>query len=272
MQNISDFLESIDHNPLSNYVLHDRMEDNFPFHQHQKAQLSYVEGGIAYLNTRDKSYFLPARHYIWIPAGLEHFVMQRNKASIVRNIYFSTKNDFDYSFYTTMGIYPANSLLLEMILFTESWNGEIEPESFESQFLSTLKNLLPKISVHPLPIVLPTTEHERMRPIIVYIQKNLEAALQLEAVAHHFHMSPRSFSRLFKATLDISFLQYLKLSRMIRAMEQLLQTDKTISEIAYETGYNSLATFSNTFFSLVNVRPSEFQKFQTVYLKTKNPD
>ncbi|MBE9462292.1 helix-turn-helix domain-containing protein [Dyadobacter subterraneus] len=259
--NISEQLVNIDLNPESSYVLHDRMENLFPYHAHQKGQLTYVEGGIAYLNTKDKAYFLPARHFIWIPPGLEHFVQQKNRSSVVRNLYFNMADNQVESFYDRMGIYPANNLLLEMLLFTENWSGEIIVDTFENQFLTTIKNLLPKISKHPLPIILPTTNHEKMQPIINYIQDNLEAPLHLDVISKEFGMSPRTFSRLFQSTLETSFLQYLKLSRMIRAMEQLLQTNKTISEIAYETGYNSIATFSNTFYGLVNVRPSEFQKF-----------
>ena len=41
-------------------------------------------------------------------------------------------------------------------------------------------------------------------------------------------------------------------------MEQMLQTKKNISEIAYSVGYNSLSAFSNTFSQLVHRRPTEF--------------
>ncbi|SEJ42765.1 transcriptional regulator, AraC family [Dyadobacter koreensis] len=258
---VSEQLFNIDRNPASNYVLHDRMENRFPFHHHQKGQLTYVEGGIAYLNTKDKAYFIPARHFIWIPPGLEHFVHQKKNSSIVRNLYFAVPEKISDEFYERMGIYPVNNLLLEMLQYTEPWNGEIMPDTFENEFLTTLRKLLPRISKHPLPIVLPTTDHERMQPVIEYIQQNLDAPLHLESVAKNFGLSARSLSRLFQTTLETSFLQYLKLSRMIKAMEQLLQTNKTISEIAYETGYNSISTFSNTFYGLINVRPSEFQKF-----------
>jgi len=58
--------------------------------------------------------------------------------------------------------------------------------------------------------------------------------------------------------MSLSFVQYLKLCRVIAAMEQMLQTSKNISEIAYSVGYNSLSAFSNTFTQLVHCRPTEF--------------
>jgi AraC-like DNA-binding protein len=260
LSTFNSFLLAINQESQSNYVLHEKLEETFPFHAHQKGQLSYTEGGIAYLNTRDKAYFLPARHYVWIPAGLEHFVQQKSSPHIVRNIYFPIEENAENSFFNQMGIYPVNKLLLEMLRFTESWKGEIEPGTYQSQFLDTMKYLLPEISTHPLPVVLPTTENERLEPVIKYLQQHLSNPLTLPQVAAHFSFSVRSLSRLFQQSMGISFLQYLKLSRIIRAVEELLQTHKSISEIAYDVGYNSISAFSNTFYQLIRMRPTEFQK------------
>lgn len=71
--------------------------------------------------------------------------------------------------------------------------------------------------------------------------------------------SVRSLTRLFKTHLDLSFLQYLKMLRMVKAMELLMETNKNVSEVAFEVGYSSIAAFSNTFQQLVNIRPSDFQ-------------
>lgn len=260
---LTERLKKIDILPDSMYVFHEKMEHRFPIHKHGKAQLTYVEGGIAYLNTKDKAYFLPARHYIWIPAGLEHFVQLRSPSLQVRNIYFCNEHDGEHPFFGQMGIYPVSNLLLEMIGFTEKWRGDVIPGTIPYQFLSTLKHILPEISVHPLPIVLPTTQNERMQEVIRYIYYHISEDLTLAGLAPKFGMSVRTFSRLFQSALNTSFFQYLKLSRIVRAMQLLLQSDKSISQIAYETGYNSISAFSNTFYQLVNMRPSDFQKLKS---------
>jgi len=255
---ILSYLEDIDKLSDSVYVLHEKLEQNFPFHNHKKGQLTYVEGGIAYLNTEDKAYFLPARHYVWIPAGMDHFVQHKNLSLIVRNIYFPDSHLSSDPFYSRFGIYPISNLLLEMLLYTRDWKGPVLPGNSQYQFLTTLLNILPDISVHPLPIALPTSDNDKMAPIIRYIQQNLSAPLTLDSVASEFALSVRSLSRLFQSTMDISFLQYLKMSRMVRAVEMLLQSDKSITEIAYDTGYTSISAFSNTFYQLLHVRPSDF--------------
>lgn len=47
---------------------------------------------------------------------------------------------------------------------------------------------------------------------------------------------------------------------MVRAIELMLQTDLSMSEIACTVGYGSLPAFSNTFYQLTNFRTSEFKK------------
>ena len=112
----------------------------------------------------------------------------------------------------------------------------------------------------PLPIALPTTNNEDLRAILKHIHQNLHQPLFLEGVAQQFGYSARSLSRLFQKNIDTSFLQYIKLTRIIRSMEQLLQTNLSISEIAYNNGYNSLSAFSYTFQQIVHKSPAEFRK------------
>ena len=61
-------------------------------------------------------------------------------------------------------------------------------------------------------------------------------------------------------TLDISFLQYLKTLRMVKAIELILKSHKSINEIADEVGYSSISTFSDTFHEFTQSRPSDLRK------------
>jgi AraC-like DNA-binding protein len=264
-----ELLSAIDEKPETMYVWHSRFEDRFQDHKHLKGQLTYVECGVMFLYTKEKSYFLPARHYVWIPAGTEHHLQHRFHSAIVRNIYFNINADED-PFYNQIGIYPVNNLLLEMFLFSERWNGNINLDSKEFDFLNTLKNILPVVSEHALPIALPTTENLRLRPVLKHILENLSNdMMSLESVGKANGFSERTLSRLFQSSVNISFFQYLKLARMIKAMEKLLETDSTISEIAYSVGYNSISSFSNTFYQMVGKRPSEFKELkQSTLTKT----
>ena len=259
---IDAFITDVNKNRNVFYVIHSKVEEKLPIHSHDKHQMCYIEGGIAFLNTPDKSYFLPARHFLWIPAGIAHNVISRTSVRMVHNIYFPTALfPEDHQVREREGIYPVTNLLMEMIHYTENWQGEIsleDPSKYE--FLIALKNIVLDVSNIPLPIVLPTTNNENLRSILKYIHENIHQPLFLEQVAEKFGYSSRTLSRLFQKNIDTSFLQYVKLTRIIKSMEQLLQTNLSVSEIAYNNGYNSLSAFSYTFQQTVHKSPAEFRK------------
>ncbi|GGC53252.1 AraC family transcriptional regulator [Pedobacter quisquiliarum] len=255
-RNVEEYLHYIDATPDAIFVLHEKLERRFPVHQHTKGQLTYVDGGLAYVHVQDKILVIPARHYIWIPPGLLHFLTVRSSATAIRTIYFTL--DTTETFYQQMGIYPVDSLLLEMLLFTERFEWEVGKTNRYYPFLKALFNILPDISNNHLHTVLPVTRNERLVPILKYMEEHVSEVLSLSSISKAFSISERTLSRIFQSELSISFLQYLKQLRMVKAVEMMLQTELTLSEIAYRTGYQSIAAFSNTFYQLTNVRPSQF--------------
>ena len=253
-------LPEIDNISSSVFVLHERSEKHIPYHKHVKGQLSYVEGGIAYLQIDEKYYVVPARHYFWLPQGMSHVLKIGHSGTVIRSLYFYTYDDHKSPFYSELGIYPINNLLMEMIKFSEDWFGHIVPGDDKYEFLAVIKNLLPEISKKKLPIALPYTENKRVTPILNFIEENISEKLSLENVSKNFGFSSRSLSRLFQLNLKTTFLQYLKLLRMVKAIELMLQTDLLMGEVAYAVGYSSLSAFSNTFYQHTNVRPSDFKR------------
>lgn len=232
----------------------------YPIHKHKKAQFFYAEGGATFIMLKDKEYLLPARHYAWIPAGMEHHFLRKHGVHPFYTLYVPEKILPPSDFYKQMGIYPVTSLLLEMILYSKSWQGVILEGSPKFQFLSTFIQLLPELHPKSLPFSLPTTANPRLQEILRYMQSHLGVKLTLASVSKKFNYSERTFSRNFKAALGISFFQYLKMARCIRAMEMLLRTEKTVSEIAFDTGYDSISSFSNTFVALSGMRPKDFRE------------
>nr|WP_321454256.1 AraC family transcriptional regulator [uncultured Carboxylicivirga sp.] len=262
MSNIESFINKVDKHEKVFYVHNTKIEGQLSMHSHNKHQLCYIEGGVAFLNTETASYFLPARHFLWIPAGIRHLVDSRTSIKRVHNIFFPTfLFPEDHKVKQQEGIYPVTNLLMEMIYYTEDWQGEVSPDdSMRYEFLIALKNIVLDVSDVPLPIALPTTSNEKLRVILKYIHHHIDHPLLLTDVANEFGYSTRSLSRLFQNNMDTSFLQYVKLTRIIKSMEMLLQTDQSVSEIAYNCGYNSLSAFSYTFQQVVKKSPLEFRK------------
>lgn len=236
--------------------MHEKCERHIPFHQHSKHQLTYVEGGLAYLILKNKQFAIPPRHYFWVPAGVKHTLKTGHADTKCRTLFFHTHGDAQHRFYTQTGIYPVTDLLLQMIRHTASWNGHIIPGDERFVFLQSIKNILPQVSDQTLTVALPHTENARMLEIINYLEDHLADYHSLQSISARFGIGERSLSRFFRMTLHISFLQYLKLLRIAKAFQLIVGREHSLTEVAYLCGYQSLSSFSNTFYQVTQTRPS----------------
>ncbi|MVT09288.1 AraC family transcriptional regulator [Chitinophaga tropicalis] len=257
MKILQQLINSVDQNPKSILVMRQQTEQRLPSHQHDKAQLLLVFGGIAYLQTDEKDFYIPSNHYIWIPKKYPHNLMFNTQDLYIINIYFPGKSMG--GFYDEMGIYPVSKLLSEMLSFTEKWQGDYHKGSWEFEFLTTMKNVLSKENLKKFSIQLPTTDDQRLQAIVGQLRSRLNENITLEETAMQSGMSVRSLTRLFQTKLHITFVQYIKMLRIIRAMEMIKNTELNMTEIAYEIGYSNISAFSNNFHQLTNMRPTEFK-------------
>lgn len=101
-----------------------------------------------------------------------------------------------------------------------------------------------------------TTGNELIDDIVKYINENFTSDIKLSGVARLKSVSPEHLSRTFKACIGNGFNEYVTLLRLKRA-EEMIKTEpnKTISEIAYECGFNDGNYFSYKFKKMYGVSP-----------------
>ena len=81
----------------------------------------------------------------------------------------------------------------------------------------------------------------------------------MPALAAVAHLSPSQFGRVFKQVFGETPHRYLQRRRVERAMTLLRQTDRPVTDIAWDVGFASLGTFSSTFSRVVGESPSRFR-------------
>lgn len=72
-------------------------------------------------------------------------------------------------------------------------------------------------------------------------------------------VSEAHFARSFKDAFGIPPHRYLLTRRIERAMALLRETDRAITDVAFETGWKSLGTFGRTFRDIMGESPGEFR-------------
>jgi transcriptional regulator GlxA family with amidase domain len=89
---------------------------------------------------------------------------------------------------------------------------------------------------------------------------HIDRPVRFQTIAAQAAMTPCAFSRFFATKIGITFSALLRLLRMERAAEQLAAYDRTISDVAERTGYQSCCTFSRAFKDVVGETPSEYRR------------
>lgn len=101
---------------------------------------------------------------------------------------------------------------------------------------------------------------EKINKVYEYVFQNVQDGVRLEEASALLNMAPSSFCRFFKKKTDLTFMEYVKRVRVGIAAKLLAETDKQITQICYESGYNNLANFNYYFKNIMGVTPSNYRK------------
>ncbi len=92
-----------------------------------------------------------------------------------------------------------------------------------------------------------------------YMRENIEKEIDLEELAENYCIGYSYFRKMFKKYTGISPHQYHLDLKIIRAKEMILTTNKSIKEISYELGFQSIHYFSRLFKKKVGQNPTEIR-------------
>ncbi|MEN8117784.1 MAG: AraC family transcriptional regulator [Bacteroidota bacterium] len=103
-------------------------------------------------------------------------------------------------------------------------------------------------------------DRDRINHVYEYVFQNIQEGISLEDAAEVVNMAPGSFCRYFKKKTKLPFMQYVKNVRIGMAAKMLAETDKQITQICYESGYNNLANFNHYFKKIMEKTPTEYRR------------
>lgn len=103
-------------------------------------------------------------------------------------------------------------------------------------------------------------QHRAVERVILDMREHLEEPRSLEEMAEIAHLSRFHFNRVFRRITGISPRKFLATLRLEHAKRLLLTTERSITEVCFETGYSSLGTFTSHFTTLVGVTPSQWRR------------
>jgi DNA-binding response OmpR family regulator len=114
------------------------------------------------------------------------------------------------------------------------------------------------ITINPSEITTTSLDERFLSEALRVVEHNMDnAEFEAEDFCHQIGMSRAQVHRKLKSLTDQSATQFIRIIRLKRAMQLIQQKSGSVSEIAYQTGFNSLSYFSKCFKETHGVLPSE---------------
>lgn len=98
-----------------------------------------------------------------------------------------------------------------------------------------------------------------LKKAVTYCYDNYHGEISLEHAEATLGISRYYLSHLFKEKLNIGFKEYVNSLRIRAACDMLKSTDKSITEIAYDSGFSTTRTFNRCFIAARGVSPKEYR-------------
>jgi AraC-like DNA-binding protein len=227
------------------------------WHKHNHGQLVYAEHGLLFLYTKNNRFLIPTKFCVWIPQLESHQSISYSSSLLIRTIHLDV-SAHPNPFYQKVGIYQTTPLLEELIHYSKRWNETTDTEDTERTFYLNFKNLLPDICKEGVPLTLPAPSSDKLISIVNFLTEHFQTKHSVAVIAEQFGISERTLSRLFQKELGMGMLQFLKVLKLIKALEWFDEGISNVSEVVYRLGYESVSTFSNTFNEVLGYRPQVY--------------
>lgn len=130
--------------------------------------------------------------------------------------------------------------------------------------LSILNDLATKGNGQPLSSIavdasLRNYDHQRMNIVYQFVRKNYQKKVTLAQISSEVHMSEEAFSRFFSKLMNKPFFTFLNEYRINTACQMLIETDKPVSDVALESGFETLPFFFRQFQKFKKLSPKKYR-------------
>lgn len=249
-------------------------------HSHQYNEIYFLQSGKCNVYIDNETYCLEDGSVLFIPAFKEHTFIYPFTQDIKRTVLYISTEQLNWYFNKDFkdeinNLFINKHLQLSRKSFSNLSN-IFEKIQFEKYSLDNMSELLTKTYFFELIIYLircqrythninqkTNLSNITIGEIVNFIENNYSRQLTLPEIAAQFGISESSLTKKIKIFTNMTFKEYLTKTRIEEAKSLLISSEKSITEIAYECGYNNSNFFGDVFKKAVGMSPSSYRKMLT---------
>jgi AraC-like DNA-binding protein len=236
-------------------VLHGK-GNNFGYHWHDEIELLYLFKGNITFVIGSKAYDMQEKDIAIVKSGEVH---RYESESICEHCVI------EFGHYLDTDIFKMPIFRYTGMPSILKWNDKQEGYSFAIKSnLYKIITLLARSFVSKVKLM-ENKKHITMsymgilQEVFDYIESHYKEPISIEDVSKVANFSPHYFNKFFKNATGKTFARYLNNVRIDKAQALLRSSNQTITNIAYEVGFNSIKTFNRLFKEIVKCTPSEYR-------------
>lgn len=239
----------------------DRRYSESTQHYHPHYEIYFMKEGRCRYFIDERSYDVEAGDIVFIPKGVihrAHYFGQIHSRLLINCTEQYIPEVIQNSIDETRFIYRSKEIAKQAEkLFNQIENEYTQPDEFtKSALLCYTSQIFLLMLRHPGNHEDATTGNELVDGVVKYIKQNYMNDIKLSETARMKSVSQEHLSRTFKACTGFGFNEYVTLLRLRQAEEMIKNNpEKTISEIAYECGFNDGNYFSYKFKKTYGIPP-----------------
>ena len=257
-------------------IVNEDVDFNYPSHWHNAVELLYVMQNAFVASVNSQIYNMREGDILFIPSGDLHGFKGVTKTGrrIFINFELSSLGFFDdlnriFCHICDVRHITPGSELYEPIVSEIQKMLRVGDGANQLFYVARMIDILLLLSQNE-PQMLPRLKMserkmvglDRINKSFEYITQNYQKNITLKNVAQAVGFSECYFSRLFKEITEKSFHQYLNEFRVKRAKIMLLDSNCTVSQAAYTSGFSSVTTFERLFRRFNGYSPQNFRKLK----------
>ena len=222
-------------------------------HRHRKAQLLYVVSGVITVEASGGIWTVPPHCAIWIPSGVAHVARSVGRVT-VGNLYIEPT--LAGSLRDGCGILFVQPLLRELLLrFASGPSLYPEGDTREERLVSVLLDELQAAPLEPLHLPMPTDR--RLRRLVETLIDDPSLRFTIEEWGARVGASNRTLTRLFQRETGMSFVRWRQQLHIGLALQRLA-TGHSVTNVAFDLGYESPSAFIAMFKRMLGTTPARY--------------
>jgi AraC-like DNA-binding protein len=119
--------------------------------------------------------------------------------------------------------------------------------------------------------VLNQEANRKINQILGEVNASVEDPPAQSDAARSLRLSPQAFSRFFKRCLGKTYVEYVNELRIGKVCRSLLESNGSVTQIAYDAGFNNLSNFNECFKRIKKMTPSQYRKLTHVKWEPEFP-